>query len=221
MKLNGLDADQMEYDEVKEMVTVLLAESAEEYGFEPKESIHKQFEKLSKFYYMKSKEESEEFDESREYIYSSGDLKSKQAKALINGEPADGKLEIKIENPEFVAMKARLKVLQSAKSRFAGVLDKCKDVLNQFENKKKNAASEYEDCKQIHEEFAEKVVGALKVLEDLRILALLVCLFILKTYLFACCFIGCHCGLLSYQQRKLNPYFLCTGIKCEGWNPAA
>ena len=221
MKLNGLDADQMEYDGVKEMVTVLLAESAEEYGFEPKESIHKQFEKLSKFYYMKSKEESEEFDESKEYLYSSGDLKSKDAKALQNGEPTDGKLEIKIENPEFVSMKGRLKVLVSAKTRFVGVLDKCKDVLNQFENKKKNAASEYEDCKQIHEEFAEKVKGALKVLEDLRILALLVCLFILKPYLFACCFIGCHCGLLSYQQRKLNPYFLCTGIKCEGWNPAA
>ena len=184
LKLNGLDADQMEYDEVKEMVTVLLTESAEEYGFKPKESIHKKFEKLDTFYYMKSQERADEYEESKEYLYSSGDLKSKDAKALLNGEPAaDGKIDIKIENPEFVSMKKKHKVLVSAKARMAGVLDKCKDVLNQFENKKANSASEYKECKHIHEEFEEKVKGALKVLEDFRILVLLVCLFILKTYL--------------------------------------
>ena len=142
-------------------------------------SKHKKFEKLDTFYYMKSQERADEYEESKEYLYSSGDLKSKDAKALLNGEPAaDGKIDIKIENPEFVSMKNKHKVLVSAKARMAGVLDKCKDVLSQFENKKVNSPEDYKTSEEVHTEFEEKVKTAGIALEDLRILVLLVCLII-------------------------------------------
>ena len=182
LKLNGLDADQLEPDEVKDMVEVLIQESIDQYGFEPKQDIHKKFDKLSKFYYMKSKEASEDVNENKESLDRSGDLKSKDAKALESGESGDGNVTVKIENPEYLSMKNKLKVVVSAKSRFAGVLDKCKDTLLLFDSKKENSPEEYKNdgCLAVHTQFEGKVTEALEILEALRILDLLVCLFILK-----------------------------------------
>ena len=163
------------------MVEHLIEEAVEEYKFQPKQTYHNKYDKLDKFYYMKAREAAEDFEENKEYLYRSGDLKNKDAKALENGPSADGKPEIKIENPEYISMKNRLKVLVSGKTRLAGVLDKCKDVLSQFDAKKDNKPDEYQaESKDIHKEFATKVNGALEILEELRILVLLVCMFILK-----------------------------------------
>ena len=128
LKLNGLDADCMGYDEVKAMVDVLIDDAIEEFKFEKKEIFHKTFPKLDMLYYMKGSEKVREYHENKEYLNKSADLKGKDVKALESGEIDPEKINIKIENPEYISFKSRLKVLQSGKSRFAGVLDKCKDV---------------------------------------------------------------------------------------------
>ena len=178
LKLNGLDADSMGYDEVKAMVDVLIDDAIEEFKFEKKEIFHKTFPKLDMLYYMKGNEKVREYHQNKEYLNKSADLKGKDIKALESGELDPDKINIKIENPEYLSFKNRLKVLQSGKSRFAGVLDKCKDVLSQFEKKKVNKPDD--SRKDIHEQFDDKVTGSLKILETLRLLVHLVCLLILE-----------------------------------------
>ena len=105
LKLNGLDADSMEYEEVKAMVDVLIDEACEEFKFEKKEIIHKTFPKLDKLYYMKGSEKLREYHEDKEYLNKSADLKGKDIKALESGELDPDKINIKIENPEYIFQK--------------------------------------------------------------------------------------------------------------------
>ena len=212
LKLNGLDADSMGYDEVKAMVDVLIDDAIEEFKFEKKEIIHKTFPKLDKLYYMKGSEKVREYHENKEYLNKSADLKGKDVKALESGEIDPEKVNIKIENPEYISFRSRLKVLQSGKSRFAGVLDKCKDVLTQFENKKEKKDKDYRQ--DIHEQFDDKVNGALKTLEELRILVVhLVCLVILEdSYVYHASFTDVK-HFLTYIYI-MHPDFLCPDIEC-------
>ena len=192
LKLNGLDADSMGYDEVKAMVDVLIDDAIEEFKFEKKEIFHKTFPKLDMLYYMKGSEKVREYHENKEYLNKSADLKGKDVKALESGEIDPEKVNIKIENPEYISFRSRLKVLQSGKK----------------EKKDKDYRQD------IHEQFDDKVNGALKILEELRILVVhLVCLVILEdSYVYHASFTDVK-HFLTYIYI-MHPDFLCPDIEC-------
>lgn len=169
LKLNGFTADSMPYHEVKEMAAAMVDDAIEIHGFEKQEQLHDKNEKLDTFWYAKSMREKTRYSDDRENITQNADMSAKERRALVNEFDADADATIKIQNPSFISFKAKLKVVVSGKTKLAGTLDKCQDVLHSFKKKEEEKAAEYEvTCKQIHTEFADKVTLATTYLDTLR-----------------------------------------------------
>ncbi len=185
LKINGFQADSMPYADVMEMAAILVDDAIKDHGFEKKEQLHDKNEKLDKFWYAKGTKKKTVYSDDKENIWQSADMKSKDAKAMINEEEAEA--NVKIQNPSWVSFKAKLKIVVSGKTKLAGILDKCQDVLTSFNKKEEDNLDEYvKTCKQIHAEFAIKVQGGSTYLDTLRSHAFIIyaCSFLKQPLLF-------------------------------------